>query len=178
MFIGYAGIAVLCYVSYLILTWLAAVFVKIDPGIGAAIVVGALTIISSVYVASFNSRKAREQVAFEAQRGEKAQIYDEFVKMVVQVVKNTKAGKKGEDVLPGNIEEFFHEFTSKLIVYGGPGVVQAFAKWRSSASETQGTGQLMLIDKLLREMRSDLGESNKGLDDNELVGLFTTGGKS
>jgi len=35
-----------------------------------------------------------------------------------------------------------------------------------------------LIDKLFREIRTDLGESNKGIEVNELLGLYIIGGKS
>ena len=37
---------------------------------------------------------------------------------------------------------------------------------------------MLLIDKLFREMRTDLGESNKGIATNELMGLYIIGGKS
>lgn len=175
---GFVILGALGYGVYLTLSWLAASFAKINPNVGAAIIASATTVISSVYIASLNARKAKERSAFEAHREKKADVYNEFMKIVVQLMKNTKAGKEGDDILPKNIEEFFYEFTSKIMVYGGTGVVKAYSKWRAAAFENNGSKVLSLIDGLFREMRSDLGESNKGIEKNELFGLFIIGGKA
>jgi len=175
------GIMLLAGVGYggcLLITWLAKSFSDINPNLGAAIIAGATTIISSVYIASLNARKAKERAVFEAHREKKAEVYNEFLDMVVELMRNTKKGKEGNDILPENIEEFFYNFTSKILIYGGPGVVKAFSNWRAKAVEQDTVKGLLLIDKLFRQMRSDLGESNKGIEENELLGLFIIGGKS
>ncbi len=57
-------------------------------------------------------------------------------------------------------------------------MVKAFANWRTaSTNDESGTSGLLLIDKLFREMRTDLGESNKGIEENKLLGLYIIGGK-
>ena len=58
--------------------------------IGAAIIVGAATVISSVYIASLNARKAKERAALEAHRERKAEVYNEFMEMVIALMRNTK----------------------------------------------------------------------------------------
>ncbi|EGR1219839.1 hypothetical protein EBM76_15155, partial [Vibrio parahaemolyticus] len=140
---------------------------------------GTATVISSVFIASYNSRKAKEKSAFDAHREKKAETYNEFMDVVIQLMRNSKEGKKGDEVLPENIEEFFYNFTSKIMVYGGPGVVKAYSNWRTeSASRTNAAQSLLLVDSLFRAMRADLGESNKGIEENELLGLFIIGGKT
>lgn len=174
LFIGISG-----YFLYEIITWLASTFKNVNPSVGAAIIASTATIISSVFIASYNSRKGKERVAFEAHREKKAEVYNEFMSMVVELMRNTNEGKEGDDILPENIEEFFYNFTAKVTVYGGPGVVKAYAKWRSkAANDDGGVSSLLLIDNLFREMRADLGESNKGIEANELLGLYIVGGKS
>lgn len=176
---GLLLIAMIGYFSYELACWVAKSLKDVDSTVGAALIAGAATIISSVFIASYNSRKAREKVAFEAHREKKAEIYNKFMEMVIQLMRNTKAGKEGDDILPEDIEEFFYNFTAKITVYGGPGVVKAYANWRSaSANDDAGTKGLLLVDVLFREMRNDLGESNKGIATNELLGLYIIGGKS
>ncbi len=81
--------------------------------------------------------------------------------------------------MPDNVEEFFYDFTSKITVYGGPGVVKAYSQWRSASENGKNEiNNLFMIDNLFREMRKDLGESNKGILKNELLGLFIIGGRS
>jgi hypothetical protein len=177
--IGFVSLGVIGYFLYEIFSWLATSIKDVNPSVGAALIAGAATVVSAVFIASYNSRKAKERVAFEAHREKKAEIYNEFMSMVIRLMRNTKDGKEGDDVLPDNIEEFFYNFTAKITVYGGPGVVKAYSNWRTiSANDESGTGGLLLIDNLFREMRTDLGESNKGIETNELLGLYIIGGKS
>ena len=172
-------LGIIGYYVFEVFSWLATSIKDVNPSVGAALIAGVATVISSVFIASYNSRKAKERVSFEAHREKKADIYNEFMSMVIELMRNTKEGKEGDDVLPENIEEFFYNFTAKITVYGGPGVVKAYANWRAaSANDETGTSSLLLVDKLFREMRTDLGESNKGIDANELLGLFIIGGKS
>ena len=177
--IGFLILGIVGYYVFEVFSWLAISIKDVNPSVGAALIAGAATVISSVLIASYNSRKAKERVSFEAHREKKADLYNEFMSMVIELMRNTKDGKEGDDVLPENIEEFFYNFTAKITVYGGPGVVKAYANWRTaSANDETGTSSLLLVDKLFREMRTDLGESNKGIDANELLGLFIIGGKS
>ncbi|PSJ47648.1 hypothetical protein C7H85_02115 [Zobellella endophytica] len=176
---GFLLIAIAGYIIYEIFSWLGEAVKDVNPSVGAALVAGTATVISSVFIASYNSRKAKEKTAFEAHREKKAETYNEFMDVVIQLMRNTKQGKEGDDVLPENIEEFFYNFTSKIMVYGGPGVVKAYSNWRAaSASDESATQSLLLVDSLFREMRLDLGESNKGIEANELLGLFIIGGKT
>ncbi len=177
--VGFLILALAGYFLYELLFWFGGAVKDLNPSVGAALIAGAATVISSVFIASYNSRKAKEKTAFEAHREKKAEIYNKFMQVVIQLLRNTKAGKEGDDVLPEDVEEFFYSFTSKITVYGGPGVVKAYSNWRAaSAGENSGSQSLLLMDSLFREMRVDLGESNKGLDANELVGLFIKGGQA
>jgi hypothetical protein len=168
--------ALMIYLACLLIQWFISVISSINPSVGAAIVAGSATIFGSVLIASYNLRMAREKMAIEANRSKKSEVYMAFMDQIVQVMRNTKAGKEGDEVLPPDIQEFFYKFTSTIVVYGGPKVIQAYAEWRS-ASSSDSKSSILFIDKLFRAMREDLGESNSGLDENELSGLFVIGGK-
>ena len=172
--LGFVSIALIGYASYEIILKIIDSMQDINATVGVALIAGTTTIISSVYIASYNSRKAKEKVAFEAHREKKAEIYNDFLEIVTQIMKNTKSGKEGDDVLPDNLEEFFYKFTAKITVYGGAGVVKAYSNWRTASFREENS--LASIDKLFREMRKDLGESNKGIKPNDLVGLYIIGG--
>ena len=176
--IGLAALAVIVYLTYALIAWLISSLDEINPSVGAAIIAGAATVFGSVLIASYNARRARERSAQEANRGEKARVYREFMDVVVRIMRNTKEGKSDDELLPEGMEEFFYNFTSTVTVYGGPGVVKAFGDWRSASVSEEPGSALLKMDTLFRAMREDLGESNKGLDPNELVGLFIIGGKS
>ncbi len=46
-----------------------------------------------------------------------------------------------------------------------------------ATNDNLGALHLAFFEKLLRAMRNDLGVSNKGIEENELLGLLITGGK-
>ena len=172
--LGFILLGGIGYLLFIVIRWLAKSISNIDPGVGVALVTAATTIISSVYIASVNARKAKERMAFEAHRGKKAEIYNEFMGVILEIVENNP--QKNSTQFANKLTKFFPKFTAKLLIYGGPEVVKIYSKWRETAPEDSEKG-LLIIDEIFRAMRTDLGESNKGLDKNELLGLFIIGGK-
>ena len=70
-------LAVAGYAIYELSVWTASLLERVNPSVGAALIAAAATVVSSVFIASYNSRKAREKVAFEAHREKKAEVYND-----------------------------------------------------------------------------------------------------
>ena len=169
--------------SSAIIRWVTSQTAKTDPGVVAALITGAATILGSVYIASFNANRAQERAAEEINRGRKVEIYNEFVMSLTKMLNSQKAkeGKPSERDL-----EFVNEFTSQIMVHGGPAVIKAYGAMQTfgatnsfgeNASSQANRGIMERVETLLLEMRSELGISNKGLTKNELLGLIIIGGK-
>ena len=135
------------------------------------IIVVAGTVLGSVWVATYNNRKASERVAQEANRAKKAEAYRTFMEVLLKAMEAVKSGHDPHPILA----ETFLTFTSDVVVYGNPEVVMAFESWRESTNSPKLA--LQRIDTLLRAIRSDLGESNKGIPIGALLGLFIVGGR-
>ena len=169
------------YGIFLLLKWFAALD-DINPTIIAALIVGAITTLTSVFIVSYNAGRAQERAAQEANRGTKAALYNTFLESMLKATRSQKSGGQSEQ---GDIEESLIRFASQLMVYGGPEVVKACSNWRTMAAnpnvgatnDNLGALHLAFFEKLLRAMRNDLGVSNKGIEENELLGLLITGGK-
>ena len=144
---------------------------SIDPTAVAAVIVGAVTVIGSVFIAAFNARRARERVAVEANRAKKAEAYHAFMGILVNVMKSVKSGEAPKEQ---ELTQIFTNFAAAAMIYGGPDVVRAFHKWRAAADDPKAA--LRLMDGMLRAMRADLGESNRGIAEYGLIGLFVVGG--
>ena len=95
------------------------------PIIGAA-----GTVLGSVWVATYNNRKASERVVQEANRTKKAEAYRTFMKVLLKAM---AAVKSGQDPYP-ILAETFLAFTSDVVVYGNPEVVMAFESRRESTN--------------------------------------------
>lgn len=160
---------------YFLFKWAASFVDKSDPTILAAVIVGFFTIVGSVAVASYNARRAQERIAQEANLGRKAEVYEEFMGFLTEIMKNSNSS--GE-LASNNYDKFFYKFASKVTIYGGPNVVKAFLDWRAVAASANDKSleHLRYFEKFVREMRKDLGESNKGIVENGFLGIFVVGG--
>ena len=157
--------------------WVTSQTAKADPTIIAALITGAGAILGSVFIASYNSRRAQERAAEEANRGRKAEIYNRFVISLMET-------RNSQEVREEKINEvdfgFVNEFVSQIVIHGGPDVIKAYEVLRRSGHgvsmqthrEVYGS-----LANLLLEMRTELGLSNKGLTQRELLAPFIAGGE-
>ena len=136
------------------------------------VVAAALTLTGSVWIATYNNRKAAERVAQEANRPQKVDAYRKFMDVLV---KTMAAVKRGQDPQPALVK-VFTEMTSDIVVYGNPEVIMAFEAWRENSDNPKLA--LQKTDDFLRAIRSDLGQSNRGIPRGSLLGLFVIGGRS
>ena len=163
--------------AFAIVGWVTSQTAKADPTVIAALITGAGTILGSVLITSYHSRLAQERAAEEANRGKKAEIYNRFVISLMETrnSKEVREGKINEVDL-----EFVNEFVSQIVIHGGPDVIKAYEALRRS-----GLGLSMQTHReisenlanLLLEMRTELGLSNKGLTQRELLAPFVVGGE-
>jgi hypothetical protein len=173
---GTLGLAVLALVVSLLL-WMVIhlwdALLSIDKEITATIIATSGTILVAVGTLVYSQRRAKERDIAEAHRARKVEIYSEFMKMIVDVLRHTKAKERRADLpdLPSNVEEFFYKFTQESIVWASPGIIQGWHRFKV-ASQTGNVDVLLLIDDILREIRRDLGNSNKGLGRGHLIRLF------
>ena len=70
--------------SFAMLKWATSQTAKADPTVIAALITGSGTILGSVFIASYNARRAQERAAEEANRGRKAEIYNRFVMSLME----------------------------------------------------------------------------------------------
>ena len=166
--------------SSTIIRWVTSQATKADPTVVAALITGAGTILGAVFISSFNARRAQERAAEEANRGRKIEIYNNFLMSFIDKL-NTYRGN--EEKLNKEDLNFMDEFASQIVVHGGPAVIKAYG-----TLQRRGTLQLLagntsrqadreifdLFGSLLLKMREELGVSNKGLEQDELLRLFVT----
>ena len=136
----------------------------------AALVAAVITVLGSVFVATYNKRMAHERVAKEANRAEKAAAYKVFTDMLLDAFQT--AG--GRAIPMERLTESVLSFVGSAMIYGNPGVILAMQNWRANTDQRT---ILLAVDELLQAIRADLGESNKGLKQLDLVGLFIVGGR-
>ena len=163
-------------ITFVLITWLTKQAANIEPTVMAALITGAVTILSSVVISTYNAGRAQERAAEEANWGRKAEVYNEFILSLTRMMKSSE---KNNGIDQEETAEFIAQFATQLMVYGGPDVIKAFGEWRTEGeTASEARPQILLsVDKLLLAMREDLRVRNRGIEENELLGLIIIGGK-
>jgi len=150
--------------------WFIHTFLLANPNVQSAIIAG----VASLLIALYNTKKMRQQAAFEAHKEIKAKIYDDFISKMVSLFQPDTRERHSENALL----EFMANFSSKIMMYGSPQVLQSFISWRESANEKDVRKMLEKTGALILAMRADLGESNAGLDPLDLLAPLIKGGRA
>ncbi|MBC8142288.1 MAG: hypothetical protein H7Y38_12700, partial [Armatimonadetes bacterium] len=70
--------------------------------------------------------------------------------------------------------KFFTDFSANLIVYGSQDLIEVYSEWRSSSGKVSGEQNLLNLEKVLFQIRKDLGNDNSQLQPGNLVQMFLT----
>ena len=143
----------------------------VNSDLGKAIIAGAVTL--SVALVSVVVGKVWEQRLKLQQdvREKKVPVYEKQIETFFSVL---FAPKEGENkVSEEELKKAFQGFTEKLIIWGGPEVIQAWSAFRLHAWQNSKAEQGFLkLEAFLKAIRKDLGNSNGSLAAGDLVKLF------
>ncbi len=163
MFLGMitAGIAIVYYVIQLLIyvvkdlvNWVSTISSTMDAVVIVALITGAVSItgviISSIVAKSIEYKKARRN--YLSQKREKP--YNDFVAMYYKILMSKKLGEKySQDEMLKDMTAFSQELT----LWGSNKVVKLWVNYRTKAAQLQGTDNLIEFEKILYEIRKDLG---------------------
>jgi hypothetical protein len=95
-------------------------------------------------------------------RASKLEMYEEFVNEFFSLFDGSSHQK---DLTP-----YLREWEKKLVLKAGPKVLAAYFEWKTKLKTKPESAQnIFAMDKFFRELRSDVGQSSRGLE----KGAFT-----
>jgi len=175
-FIGLLALAILggvCYGLYAAVTKTIASIGALDEETATAIIAACATVIVSVATLVYNQRRTKAREIANSHRPQKIDIYKYFMeKAVVGLLRASKEDRTETEQFQTDLQDLFFNFTGDVIVWGSPGVIKAYSDFRACGEGDQGI--LLKLDGMLREIRKDLGNSNWGLNQGDLIALFLT----
>ncbi|ELO1814272.1 hypothetical protein QXB70_004025 [Vibrio fluvialis] len=118
-------------------------------------------------------KHVREREIEEAHRQKKVEIYNDFLKLVSAFMQGTNASNKKKMPNQQKILDEFEKFQNGILLWGGPQVIQAFLDYRKNSGEEQDSLTIFRhVDALYKALREDIGLSNSGLENLELVQMY------
>ncbi len=170
---GMCGLVVLVVLGLAALAALRLLFSQ-QNDVAAAIIATAGTVLLGITTVVYNQRRAKAREIQEAHRPIKVELYKDFMGTAVVDVLQNAGDDSGENSLEGEsrdkLQKFFYSFTADLIIWGSREVIRAYRQYRTFPKSDENV--LLLVDDMLRAMRTDLGNSNFGFKRGDLVSLF------
>lgn len=160
-FLMLAALAVICWSLFSITaSWLRS----LNPSLAGAITTAAVGLIGLWYV----QWQSKSRDIAESHRPSKIEVYNTFFGIVEKIQSNkvTALGDSGSE-LPDWMKAEFVKFNRGLILWASPSVITAWLKFRTAAES--GESILVAVDRMYQAIRSDLGNSNFGLQTGDLI---------
>jgi len=145
----------------------------IDAQIAAQIIGTSGTVLAAVVAVVLGQVYTKHRDLREAHRKVKTDIYNAFVQKITDVLFTGE--KKPEEELQNNLITFFREFSTKLMLSGSDRVIKAFNAWREAGHTNSAI--ILSTDRLLCELRRDLGHKNRGLKPGDVIKLYLKPGE-
>ena len=147
--------------------WYNSLGEALQTGIIAAVPIIAVAILGYFANKSLETKRSVEQ----AMRPKKLDLYDEFVKFIMQIFSNEKVIKSPTD---DEMMKFFVTKTPELMTFASNEVIEKWGKLRISLSDenTKDEQKMFIVEDLFRAIRTDLGHSKRGSRKGDILRLF------
>ena len=179
----FAALIVLVVAGWL--AWLAASFVwggltSLEPAILSPLLLASGTVIGVVVTVVGGQALQRRAATEEAHRPHKIEIYQRYMKEWGEVLQLGRAKEKRSPsaVVGPDVIDYLAQFTREVILWGSDGVLREYSQFMQAARGVEGMahGQeaVFSFEKSLLEMRKDLGHTNRGIKQGDILRLFVT----
>lgn len=168
----FAVIFAIGYVAWLGATHLLTFLANANPSISAAIVGAMATVLVSVGGALYTQAQIKKREISEAHRERKVELYKEFLDVVLRIMSGQNENLSIEPIPEQELVDFLAKFKTSVILWGSPKVIKAQLGFEDVSRK--GGNILIAVDKLYLAIRDDIGLSNVGLNDHELVKMYLT----
>lgn len=173
LFLGFILIIILIYLGWITISFFIDSLIKADPKISASIIAGMFTILAGLSAVIITQKQIKNREIQEAHRNKKIEIYTIFITTATSMLalENDKLSIKAPT--EEELMDILFQFKRDILLYGSPKVIKSqieFMKIAQHSSERVIEG----IDSLYKAMREDIGLSNSGLNNYELIKMFVT----
>jgi len=169
-FLGFVLIAGILYGLWMAVSFFISSLASADPKISAAIIGAMTTIFVGIAAVIITQRQIKIREIEEAHREKKVEIYQKFLSTVTSLI----AGKNNQVTIKAPTEQelidYLVEFKTEILLWGSPKVIKAQLEFERISGSNGDV--FMAVDNLYKAIREDIGLSNSGLNNLELIKIF------
>ena len=166
------GIIILVFFILLIFLFIKSL-INADPKISTPVIAGMFTIFGGIATVMITQKQTKMREIEEAHREKKIEIYKEFINIATDLLGAKNKNLEIQALSEKDLIVFMLKYKREILLWGSPEVIKAQLEFEKLAEE--GSALLVIaMNKLYKAMREDIGLSNSGLNNNELIKLFLT----
>lgn len=169
--LGFVIIGCLVYGSWLLLNAFTNAIEAASAEVTAAIIGAMATILVGIAAVLLSQAHERKRAADEAHRLKKVEIYQGFIDMISRLMgaSNENLQMKGPD--EKELVQYLFKFKSDILLWGSPKVIKAQIEFENISGNGNTQKTFRAVNSLYLAIREDIGLSNSGLNNLELVKL-------
>ena len=114
--------------------------------------------------------KRREEK--NAHREKKIEIYSSFIQVTSRAISGEHKDTSIKKPTDKELADFMFKFKSEILLWGSPGVIKEMLNFQNASQ--RGLEPLITANNLYKEFRKDIGLSNSGLNNCELIKIGLT----
>ncbi len=167
---GFSLIAGMLYALWLAVSFFITSLASADPKISAAIIGAMTTMFVGIAAVIITQRQIKLREIEEAHREKKVEIYQKFLGTITSLI----AGQNEQVTIKAPTEQelidYLVEFKTEILLWGSPKVIKSQLEFERISGS--GGDVFMAVNNLYKAIREDIGLSNAGLNNLELVKIF------
>ena len=152
-----------------LLKWITAQ----ESEVGAAIIAFVSTVGGGIGAVLIAQQRSKSREIAESHRPNKIMIYSNFITTMIGIIRKHKGSDTTVLENSKEIEDFFFDFTTQVVLWGSPRVLRYYAAFRK-IGQAPNLNILLIMDDIMQAMRKDIGLSNRGLSRGDLMKMFLT----
>jgi len=170
MILGFAVLVGAGYLIWIIAARLLQFLESADPSVAAAVVGAMATVLVGVGGVLYTQAQTKKREIEEAHRARKVEVYKEFLDMVARMMASENPNVSLQAPSEQELVDFLVGFKTNLLLWASPKVINAQLNFQKVSSSEGNV--LKAVDTLYKAIREDIGLSNTGLNNHQLVKMY------
>jgi len=169
-FFGLILIAGVFYLSWLALSFFIGSLASADPKISAAIIGAMTTVLVGIAAVIITQRQIKVREIAEAHREKKVEIYQKYLGTITSLIAGQNKQVTIEAPTDQELIDYLVTFKTEILLWGSPKVIKSQLEFEKVSS--LGGDVFLAVNNIYKAIREDIGLSNTGLNNLELVKIF------
>lgn len=146
---------------------------KLDLKNFGSIITGAITLTVGLGAVLVSQSKIKKRELAEAHREKKIELYNRFNDKIFELFAGINPKVTGKEPSEQDLIDFMMNFKKDLMFRASPKVIKTVIKFENYSNNPKKEKSILrIVDDIYRAMRADIGQSNWGLGNLEMIQIF------